>query len=124
MTVTRPAEMYPRFIEAFNAGDAEALLALFEPSATFAPQPGVTVSGIAAVGAALQQFLALKGTIRLDPVFIMESGDTALIRGKWQVNGTGADGKPVELRGNSIEVIRRQSDGTWRFIIDNPFGAE
>lgn len=124
MTVTRPEEMYPRFIEAFNAADAAALLALFEPTATFTPQPGVTVSGIAAIGAALQQFLALKGTIQLDPVFITESGNIALLRGKWQVNGTGAGGQPVELRGNSIEVIRRQNDGSWRFVIDNPFGAE
>lgn len=124
MAVSKPEEMYPRFIEAFNAGDASALLALFEPTATFAPQPGQTVTGREAIGAALQQFLALKGTIKLEPVFIIESGDTVLFRGKWQVNGTGADGMPVELSGNSIEIARRQSDGSWRFIIDSPFGAE
>lgn len=124
MPVTKPEEMYPRFVEAFNAGDAAALLALFEPTATFAPQPGQTVTGTAAIGAALQQFLALKGTIKLEPVFIIESGDTALFRGKWLVNGTDADGKPVELRGNSIEIARRQNDGSWRLIIDSPFGAE
>lgn len=124
MAVTRPEEMYPQFIAAFNARDSAGLLALFEPTATFVPQPGQTVTGIAAIGAALQQFLALKGTIKLDPVYLVESGDTALIRGKWQVDGTGPDGRPVELRGNSIEVLRRQTDGSWRFIIDNPFGAE
>lgn len=124
MAVTQPQEMYPRFVEAFNGGDAAALLALFEPTATFVPAPGQTAIGSAAIGAALQQFLALKGTIKLEPVYMVESGDTALIRGRWQVSGTAADGKPVELRGNSIEVLRRQSDGSWRFIIDSPFGAE
>jgi len=28
------------------------------------------------------------------------------------------------LSGNSTEVVRRQSDGTWLFVIDNPHGAE
>ena len=26
--------------------------------------------------------------------------------------------------GNSIEILRRQSDGSWRFVIDHPLGAE
>jgi ketosteroid isomerase-like protein len=29
----------------------------------------------------------------------------------------------VDVQGASAEVIRRQPDGTWRYVIDHPFGA-
>jgi uncharacterized protein (TIGR02246 family) len=124
MAVRKPEEMHARFAEAFNASDASALLALYEPNAAFVAQPGHTTTGIEAVRGALQQYLALKGTIKMETTYVVESGDTALLRGKWLLQGTGPDGKPVELSGNSIEILRRQSDGNWRFVIDNPFGAD
>ena len=46
------------------------------------------------------------------------SGTTA----KWVLEGTGPDGKPMRMEGQSAEVARRQPDGTWRFAIDNPHG--
>ena|SRR5258706_14386100 len=124
MTVNRPEEMHPCFAEAFNAADLPALLALYEPSAAFVGQPGQRLSGIDAVRGALQQYLALKGTISMVTTYVVDTGDTALLRGKWQLQGTGPDGKPMELRGNNVEVVRRQGDGSWRFIIDPPFGAD
>ena len=124
MAVRTPEEMHARFAEAFNAADSSALLALYEPNAAFVAQPGQTIAGIEAVRGALQQYLALKGTIKMETTYVVESGDTALLRGKWLLQGTGPDGKPVELRGNNVEVLRRQNDGTWRFVIDNPFGAD
>ena len=44
--------------------------------------------------------------------------------------GTGAspaltpDGKSVTMTGRSAEVVRRQADGTWKFMIDNPRGGQ
>ena len=124
MAVKNLQEMHPRFVEVFNAADLPALLALYEATATFVPEPGQLASGIDAVRGALQQYLALKGTLTMETTYLVESGDLALLRGKWQLQGTGPDGKPVEMRGNSIEILRRQSDGSWRFVIDHPFGAE
>ena len=124
MAVNKPEEMHARFADAFNLADLPALLALYEPSAAFAGGPGQTLTGIDAVRGALQQYLALKGTISMATTYVVESGDTALLRGKWQLQGTGPDGKPIEMRGNNVEVIRRQSDGSWRFVIDHPFGAD
>lgn len=124
MAVKNPQEMHPRFVEVFNSADLPALLALYEPNATFVPQPGHSTSGIEAVRGALQQYLALNGTLKMETTYAVESGDIALLRGKWLLQGTGPDGKPVEICGNSIEILRRQSDGSWRFVIDHPLGAE
>jgi ketosteroid isomerase-like protein len=55
--------------------------------------------------------------------YAIEAGDLALLRGEWQLKGTGPDGRSLETAGNDIEVARRQADGTWRFVIDHAFGA-
>jgi uncharacterized protein (TIGR02246 family) len=124
MAVNKPEEIHPRFAAAFNPADLPALLAMYESHATFVAQPGRMATGIDAVRGALQQYLALKGTIKMATTYVVESGDTALLRGTWQLQGTAPDGKPVEMRGNNVEVVRRQADGSWRFVIDHPFGAE
>jgi hypothetical protein len=36
-------------------------------------------------------------------------------------SGTGPDGSAVSMSGDTSEVIRKQSDGTWRYVIDDPF---
>ena len=38
--------------------------------------------------------------------------------------GTGPDGKAVSMAGQSTEVVRRQPDGTWRYVVDNPYAVE
>jgi len=46
----------------------------------------------------------------------IESGEAA--------TGTGPDGERVTLTGHNADVLRRQSDGSWRFVIDNPWGTD
>src|SRR4029450_10309582 len=50
--------------------------------------------------------------------------DLALTTSKWVLEGIGADGKPARMEGQSAEVARRQPDGTWLFVIDNPYGLQ
>jgi ketosteroid isomerase-like protein len=53
----------------------------------------------------------------------VSAGDEGL-RGVWSFNGTGPDGEPVQLAANNADVLRRQPDGSWRFVIDNPWGTD
>jgi uncharacterized protein (TIGR02246 family) len=120
-----PVEAHTLFQKAFNAGDLQGLMALYEPDAIFIPQPGVEpVKGTQAIRAALEGFLALKGTVELQTKYVVQHGDIALLRSAWRVKGTGPDGKPVEMSHGSAEVVRRQPDGSWRYIIDHPFGSD
>jgi ketosteroid isomerase-like protein len=89
------------------------------------PQPGAEpVRGTQAIRSALEGFLALKGKVELDTKHVVQHGDIALLRSAWRVKGTGPDGKPVEMSHGSAEVVRRQPDGSWRCIIDHPFGSD
>jgi ketosteroid isomerase-like protein len=49
--------------------------------------------------------------------------DLALKSTKWSAIGVDTDGQPLTMSGNTVEVVRRQPDGTWLFVIDNPRGA-
>lgn len=123
MPARKPEECDTLLCEALNRGDLEAAVALYEPTATFVAAPGKILTGHAGVCESMQGFLAIKPKFTIS-VNAVENGDIAVLRSKWNVNGTGADGKPVAMSGNGIEVVRRQSDGTWKFIIDNPNGAD
>jgi uncharacterized protein (TIGR02246 family) len=111
------------FESAFNTGDIDQVMQLYEAECVLVPTPGQIVTGTAAIREALLGFLAVRGQIKLQSRRVLVSGDVALLNGHWDLNGTGADGAPVSLSGDTSEVIRRQSDGTWRFVIDDPFSV-
>jgi ketosteroid isomerase-like protein len=47
-----------------------------------------------------------------------------LVVGDWSFTGTGSQGEPVKLAAQNADVLRRQADGSWRFVIDNPWGTD
>jgi hypothetical protein len=47
---------------------------------------------------------------------VLRAGDNVLIVADWELPEAG-------MAGTATDVARRQSDGTWHCIIDNPHGA-
>ena len=124
MPARKPEELDVLFVQAFNAGDIEAMVKLYEPAASLTPQPGQVVSGTKAIREALSGFVATKPRMTLEARTLAEAGGIALTTSKWVLEGTGLDGKPMKAEGQSAEVARRQPDGTWLFVIDNPHGLQ
>jgi uncharacterized protein (TIGR02246 family) len=124
MPAHAPEEIDSLFAQALNAGNVDALVALYEPQASLMPSPGTLVAGTAAIRGALAAFVAAKPAMQIAPRLVSQSGDLAVVTSKWQLAMTGQDGKPAQMQGQSVEVVRRQSDGRWLFVIDLPFGVE
>jgi ketosteroid isomerase-like protein len=61
MAASAPEQIHRLFEEAFNAGDLDGLMELYEPDAALIAQPGSVAHGSEQARAALQGFLALKG---------------------------------------------------------------
>ena len=113
-------QIHALFLEAFNAGSMERLLAIYEDNATMAPPGASPVTGKAAIAAALSPVLAMGLQMKLETLFALESGDLAMLSCRWSAEGKGPDGNPMRLSGTSSEVARRHADGTWLYVIDDP----
>jgi uncharacterized protein (TIGR02246 family) len=124
MTPEQARQIHTAFTAAFNSGNLDALVAMYEPTAVVIPGPGAEpVAGHAAIRACLTQFLATKGKMEIRDVYCYTTADLAMARGKWTITGTNPDGSPLLIAGDFIETHRRQPDGKWLIALDHPFGA-
>jgi uncharacterized protein (TIGR02246 family) len=119
-----PEQVLESIVSGINAGDLESLLPLYESNAAFVPEPGTLAPGAAGIGEALNGFISMNGELDLEVTRVLEVDDLALVIGVWSFNGTGPDGEAVQLAARNADVLRRQTDGTWRFVIDNPWGTD
>jgi ketosteroid isomerase-like protein len=115
MSANKPSEIHTLFLSAFNRGDVEALVALYEPGAALVSSDGPVV-GHQAIGAAYQRMLAGGARMELETRAVVESPEgLAVLHASWTYHRGG-----TATPGLSTEVVRRQPDGTWLFVIDEP----
>src|SRR5215467_2964584 len=72
----KAADIDPAFEKAFNAGDLDALLKLYDEQSVLVPEPGKPVKGLDNIKQALTGFLALKLPIQLtvrQPAIVSEA---------------------------------------------------
>jgi uncharacterized protein (TIGR02246 family) len=116
-----PQDLHKLFAKALNSGDLDALVALYSSDGFLMARSG-PARGIDAIRKALTGYVAMKPTIQLTTRRVVQEGDIALLMADWQFHGTARDGSTVSTSGTSIEVACRQSDGSWRYFIDLPYG--
>jgi len=123
MPINNPEEAVQALFRAINDQDIETLLGLYEPGAIMVAQPGHVASGTAALREALNGYLALKPTLTLEKNELITGSDLALSLAKWMLKGTGPDGASLQMEGTATDILRKQADGSWLFVIDNPWGG-
>ena len=123
MSTATPEQVLESIVTGINSGDLDSLMPLYETGAAVVPEPGHLAHGAEGIGESLNGFISMNGTLDLQVTRVLEVDDLALVVGVWSFEGTGPDGDPVRLESQNADVLRRQSDGTWRFVIDNPWGT-
>jgi ketosteroid isomerase-like protein len=115
-----PEQTAEVFVHFFNEGDIDRLIAAYyADGAVLAASPGDAASG-SSLRAALQSYLDTKGKMRATTRHKLVAGDTALLVIDWVIDARDAAGEPLQVKGTSTDVVRRQADGMWRCVIDNP----
>lgn len=117
----RPEETLRQLVDALNARDAESAMAQYHPDAAFVPEPGKPETGLVAIRAALDAFLATQPRLAVEIAQVIEAGDVALCCTRWTLTDADADeGEPIGA-GVGAVVLRRQPDGVWKIAIENPW---
>jgi ketosteroid isomerase-like protein len=96
-------------------GDVESLLTIYDPEAVFLNQAGQIKQGPEGLRAELAPLANAKAAFDFRIKQVIQSGDIALMHTEWQVSA------PQQMSVYAIEVARRQPDGSWRWLIGDPF---
>lgn len=105
-----PEDLTRLFVERSNEGDAAGVAELYEEQAVMAYPPGNMTVGRDAIRALWEKVLANA------PHFEQETPLPTLISGDIALTST----PPRDGAGARAQVIRRQSDGTWLRLLDQP----
>jgi uncharacterized protein (TIGR02246 family) len=106
----KPEDITRLFVERSNAGDAAGVAALYEEHAVLAYPPGEQTVGREAIRALWEKVLAHA------PHFEPETPLPTLISGDIALTST----PPRDGAGARAQVVRRQPDGSWLRLLDQP----
>ena len=120
---TEPEGVVASLLERFGSGKVSAMMALYDPEAVFIANDGRTITDHAEIAARLERDLKLGLPLKAKTRHVFVADDTAQIVLDWSIEGTGPDGKQVQLGGSASDVVRRGADGYWRYLIDNNQGT-
>src|SRR3984893_2359582 len=123
MTAQSPLETVELLDQAFNRGDIEAVLDFYEEDAVMVAEPNRLATGKAGIRATYEERDRLiKGTATQAKTHVIETGDIALFTSKWNFSGTMLNGDSVSRDSYASVILRRQTDGSWRIVVDNSWG--
>ncbi|HEX6277202.1 MAG TPA: nuclear transport factor 2 family protein [Polyangiaceae bacterium] len=109
-------------VNAFHKGDIDGIMRTYEPVAVVVGEPGKSVSGTPALRAMFAGFIAAKARFTFQGHEVFQADDIALHLTPWRMTGVAPDGTAVAASGLSVAVLRRQPDGSWLMVIDDPYG--
>ena len=120
---TEPEGVIPSLVERFNSGKVSAMMALHAPESVFIANDGRTITDHTEIAAELERDLSLGLPLQAKARHVFVAGDIAEVVLDWSIDGTGPDGEHVHLGGSASDIVRRGSDGRWRYLIDNNLGT-
>jgi uncharacterized protein (TIGR02246 family) len=116
----KPEQVHAALAAAWNTGDVNNVLALYEDEGVLVPQPGLSISGKTKIREALLGFLSTKGIFEIKTTYCIQCGDVAMSRSIWSIR----DGDEIKIQAKGTELLRKQPGGSWLFAVDHPFGAD
>jgi uncharacterized protein (TIGR02246 family) len=122
MTARAPEDIDRLFSERMADGDLDGVVALYERGGALVALDGLVTTGPAAIRGALAQLAAMRPRMTMKIIRVVRvANDLAVVYNDWKLAAADAEGRPVTLEGRAIELSRRQPDGTWLFVLDDPF---
>jgi uncharacterized protein (TIGR02246 family) len=108
-----------RWVEAFKAGDAAAVAAIYAQDGKILPPDATEVAGREAIQKFWQSLIdsGLKD-LTLDTLEVEASGDLAYEIGNFSIQTPAKDNAMATTTGNYLEVWKRTAGGDWQVQVD------
>lgn len=121
---TDPEQSARYFQHCIRSGDVSGALTCFDVDAVYVTEAGKFVQDRAAVRAALAPVARMKPDLQANrSALLMTRYDIASWVDEWTLKATLPNGDKLDLAGVSSDVLKRQSNGVWTYLVDNPYGA-
>ena len=120
MSPSNPEDWPSVFEQHLNAGDLDKVMSLYEPDARFVAPSGETLIGRDRIGQVIAGLIRSQTKMKSRVLRVNAIDDLALLYTDFDGTTVDDSGKTIELRSRAIEILRRQSDGTWKLIIGDP----
>lgn len=117
---TTPEQVHKNYSEYFRTSDLEGLVSLYEPEAVVIGEDGAEIKGTAKIKEMFADALKCKGTLKIETLSEHHVDNIASIRVKWHMQAIDQDGNELDVTNVASEVMRKQSNGGWLYIIDQP----
>jgi len=108
---------------AFQDNEIETVMSAYEHGAAVVFEPGQPVTDEQQLRQMFSAMAAAKPVFTYSGHEVVVSGDIAVHIAPWRMTAHTPDGQEIVQSGLSIAALRRQADGSWKMVIDNPHGA-
>jgi len=112
-----------KMTKAFENKDIDGVMACYEPKAVvvFEPETPISDTKILREMFTGMSMINPKFTYSGHEVFI--TGNIATHIAPWEMTAKAPDGTEIKQSGLSVAILRKQEDGNWLMILDNPHGS-
>jgi uncharacterized protein (TIGR02246 family) len=107
---------------AFNNGDLEAVLSFYEDAAVVVPEPSRTLRGKSELRSFFESAMHSGTSAKQLKTRVIEADGVALFLSRWTLTSTDTPPGTEPRTFVATTVFRKQPDGSWKALIDNPFG--
>jgi uncharacterized protein (TIGR02246 family) len=108
--------------ESFHKKDINGVLASYEPNAVIVFEPEKPASGTDAIKQGFMDFFAVNPKFEYSGHEVFINGNLAMHFAPWTMTGKAPDGTAIQQSGLSVVLLRKQQNGKWLMVFDNPFG--
>jgi ketosteroid isomerase-like protein len=119
-----PEDVLDLQVKEFNKGNISFLMTLYENGACSVSNPGQVVEDLKNISQSLQSFIDMRSKLEGKVKRVLQANDLTLLITEGLINGTRPHGESINLTGRGTVILRRQSDGNWLMVIENPWGTD
>jgi uncharacterized protein (TIGR02246 family) len=112
---------------AINREDFDAVMDFYSDDAVLVVKPGMLAKGkveIRRAFSAIADYFNHSLKVNQDRMAVIETGDTALVIAKAHLSASLKSDPEFSMERISTYVFKKDSEGKWRCVIDNSYGAE